>query len=79
MYGFDIPALPQQVDGVSCGLYVLVYILMFANNWVSVNFPPEGNTIMRVIVARLIGLKKLPLGQLKIALGAIVDGQDEEC
>ena len=50
-YGFEVDGLPDQVDGVSCGLYVIVYMLMFANNWVSVNFPPQGTNTFRVILA----------------------------
>ena len=79
-YGFDVPELPCQVDGVSCGLYVLLCILMFANNWVSVLFPPEGTNIFRVlaIVARLLGMKKMPLGQLQKCFSAVRESLEEE-
>ena len=76
--GFEIPALPQQVDGVSCGLYVIVYILMFANNWLAVNFPPEGTNILQLILARLLGQQKLPIGQLAKTFSAIVATDEEE-
>ena len=38
-YGLELPELPVQRDGVSCGLYVIVYTLMIINGWVRVLFP----------------------------------------
>ena len=77
-YGFDVPELPAQMDGVSCGIYVLVYMLMFANNWVCVLFPPEGTNVFRIVVARLLGLKKMPFNQLKKCLSAEAPSIEEE-
>jgi Ulp1 family protease len=77
-YGFNIPPFPRQVDGVSCGLYVILYMLMFANNWVAVTFPPEGTNLMRVILARLIMQKKLPIGQLKRFFSAMDNTTEDD-
>ena len=70
-YGMGLPALPVQVDGTSCGLYVIVYMLMLMNGWEAVTFPPEGTNTMRVVVARYLAKKRFPMKQLKITLNAI--------
>ena len=67
----DLPSLPVQVDATSCGLYVIVYMLMLINGWETVTFPPEGTNTMRVVVARYLGKKRFPMKQLQITLGGI--------
>ena len=37
-YGFELPMRPQQQDGVSCGLCIIVHMLMIINGWVEVLF-----------------------------------------
>ena len=64
-YRFEVQGLPEQADEVSCGLYVVVYMLVFVNNWVNSNFPPEGTSTFRVILAGHLAHKKFPFSQLK--------------
>ena len=55
-----------------------LYMLMFANNWVRVLFPPEGTNVFRIVVAWLLGLKKMPFNQLKKCLSAEAPSIEEE-
>jgi len=77
-YGMELPNLPVQVDGVSCGLYIVVYMLMMINNGTNVVFPPEGTTTFRVIVAWFLGRAKFPFRQLQKILSAEVTESNEE-
>ena len=69
-FGMALPQLPRQVDGSSCGLYVVVYMLMLSQGWESVVFPPEGTNVFRMLVARCLGLKKFRVNQLKHTFSA---------
>ena len=74
-FGMALPHLPRQVDGSSCGLYVVVYILILSQGWESVLFPAEGTNVFRILVARCLGLKKFHLNQLKHTFSAKILGE----
>ena len=71
-YGIDLPILPVQVDGTSCGVYIVVFMLMLINGWESVNFPLEATNHMRLVVSRCLGKKRFPMHQLANTLNANV-------
>ena len=68
----DLPDFPVQQDGSSCGLYVVLYMLMLVNGWDTVVFPPEGTNVFRLLVCRCIAKKKFPMEQLQVTFSATV-------
>ena len=60
-YGMEVPVFPTQEDGCSCGLYVVLYMVMSTQDYRTVHFPPTATSALRILLAKCLGRKFFPL------------------
>ena len=60
-YGMELPLFPTQEDGCSCGLYVVLYMVMSMQGYHTVRFPPSATNALRILLAKCLGRQFFPL------------------